>query len=79
MPAWASTHRTGWTMHLAQGSIFETWAHEACFAPMADLALHRSYNHATRRHWGLAHAQRISASQRKELDDLLAHIRTQDR
>ena len=62
---------------LAQGSIFETWAHEACFAPMADLALHRSYNHAMRRHWGLAHAQRISASQRKELDDLLAHIRTQ--
>lgn len=62
---------------LAQGGIFETWAHEACFAPMADLALHRSYNQATRRHWGLAHAQRITASHRKELDDLLAHIRSQ--
>lgn len=60
---------------LARGAIFETWAHEACFAPRADVALHRSYNQATRRHWGLAHAQRTSATQRRELDALLAHIR----
>lgn len=62
---------------LAGGAIFETWAHEASFAPVADLALHRSYNQATRRHWGLAHAQRTSAAERKELDALLEHIRVQ--
>ena len=26
---------------LARGKIFECWAHEACFAPIADYALHR--------------------------------------
>lgn len=60
---------------LAAGHIFETWAHEACFAPMPDLALHRSYNQEKRLHWGLAHAQRISKSHRKQLDSLLAHVR----
>ena len=59
---------------LAQGHIFETWAHEACFAPAADLLAHRGYNQATRRHWGLAHAQRTHQQQRVHLDKLLAHI-----
>ena len=61
---------------LAQGHIFETWAHEACFAPAADLLAHRSYNQATRRHWGLANAQRTHQQQRVHLDKLLAHIET---
>ena len=61
---------------LAQGHIFETWAHEACFAPAADLLAHRAYNQATRRHWGLASAQRTHAQQRGHLDKLLAHIET---
>ena len=26
---------------LARGRVFECWAHEACFAPMRDYALHR--------------------------------------
>ena len=60
---------------LAQGHVFETWAHEACFAPVADLHLHRSYNQDKRLHWGLAHAQRISKTHRKQLDSLLAHVR----
>lgn len=59
---------------LAGGHVFETWAHEACFAPMDDLLLHRAYNRATRRHWGLAHAQKSHAQQRQHLDKLLAHI-----
>lgn len=61
---------------LAQGHIFETWAHEACFAPAADLLAHRGYNQATRRHWGLVNAQRTHNQQRPHLDKLLAHIET---
>ncbi len=60
---------------LASGHVFETWAHEACFAPANDLLLHRAYNRGGRTHWGLAHAQRVQAQQRAHLDKLLAHIR----
>ena len=60
---------------LASGQIFETWAHEACFAPADDLLQHRSYNRSARSHWGLAHAQKTHAAQRTHLDALLAHIR----
>lgn len=59
---------------LSEGHVFETWAHEACFAPTDDLLLHRAYNRATRRHWGLVHAQKSHAQQRQHLDKLLAHI-----
>ncbi|MCQ4165346.1 winged helix-turn-helix domain-containing protein [Tahibacter harae] len=59
---------------LAQGRIFETWAHEACFAPMADLDLHTAYRPARLQHWALRHAQRVRASHRRETDDLLAHV-----
>jgi uncharacterized protein YcaQ len=60
---------------LASGEVFETWAHEACFAPMEDLLAHRAYNREARKHWGLAHAEKSHALQRPELDKLLAHIR----
>jgi len=60
---------------LAKGDIFETWAHEACFAPTDDLVAHRVFNREARKHWGLQHAQRLHAQQRAELDKLLAHIR----
>ena len=59
---------------LAQAHLFETWAHEACFAPMPDLALHRSYNRSQRQHWGLAKARDSHQKQRAPLDQLLAHI-----
>ena len=59
---------------LADGHLFETWAHEACFAPTDDVLLHRSYNQHTRRHWGLLNGQAVQASQRAHLDNLLAHI-----
>lgn len=60
---------------LAAGHIFETWAHEACFAPADDLLLHRTYNRSARSHWGLANGQKTQASHRKHLDKLLDHIR----
>jgi uncharacterized protein YcaQ len=60
---------------LANGEVFETWAHEACFAPIDDLLAHRLFNREARVHWGLAHAQKSHMQQRAELDALLAHIR----
>ena len=59
---------------LAFGQIFETWAHEACFAPMDDLHLHRAYNRLTRRQWGQAKADKTHAAQRPHPDKLLKHI-----
>lgn len=60
---------------LAAGKLFETWAHEACFAPMDDLLLHRSYNRQARQHWGLTNARQTHTHQREHLDKLLSHIR----
>jgi uncharacterized protein len=60
---------------LASGAVFETWAHEACFAPVDDLHLHRAYNRDTRRHWGLAKGESTAAAQRPHLNKLLDHIR----
>ena len=62
---------------LSDAHVFETWAHEACFAPVDDLALHRAYNQQTRRHWGIAKGEASHAKQRTELDALLAHIEAQ--
>ncbi|QDL55752.1 winged helix-turn-helix domain-containing protein [Rhodoferax aquaticus] len=59
---------------LAQGQLFETWAHEACFAPASDLLHHRAYNRDGRKHWGLGKAEALHATQRPHLDKLLAHI-----
>ncbi len=61
---------------LARGEVFESWAHEACFVPIGDLALHRSYNRSTRQHWGLARARAHNSSQRAKLDQLLQHVQT---
>jgi len=59
---------------LAQGSIFETWAHEACFAPVADWPLHRACNASVRSHWGLKHAQRTFQRDAEKVAQLLQHI-----
>jgi uncharacterized protein len=59
---------------LADADLFETWAHEACFAPIGDLALHRSYNRHRRQHWGLQRGKESEAAHRPHLDALLAHI-----
>ena len=59
---------------LAQGGIFETWAHEACFAPSADWPLHRACNASVRSHWGLKHAQRTLQRDGDKVAQLLQHI-----
>jgi uncharacterized protein YcaQ len=61
---------------LTSAAVFETWAHEACFAPADDLHLHRAYNRHARRHWGLAKGEKTAAAQRPHLNKLLDHIRT---
>jgi uncharacterized protein len=61
---------------LAAGAIFECWAHEACFAPTADYALHRRHMVERQSHWAMKHAQRMRRDQAAAMDRLLAHIRT---
>jgi uncharacterized protein len=60
---------------LAQAKIFETWAHEACFAPASDYALHTVQREARANHWAHKHAARAQREQRAGMDRLLAHIR----
>lgn len=60
---------------LARGKIFECWAHEACFAPIADYGLHRHGPNARENHWANKHAQRMHRDQRAGMDRVLAHVR----
>ena len=60
---------------LKRGSIFECWAHEACFAPVEDVPLHRSDDSIRAHHWAYKHAQRMHREHRAGMDKLLAHIR----
>jgi len=60
---------------LARGRIFECWAHEACFAPIGDYALHVAHRDARGNHWAHKHAARAQREQRAGMDRLLAHIR----
>jgi hypothetical protein len=60
---------------LASGRIFECWAHEACFAPIADYALLRHGANPREHHWAQKHAQRMHRDHRAGMDRLLAHVR----
>jgi uncharacterized protein YcaQ len=60
---------------LASGRIFECWAHEACFAPIADYALHRHGPNARENHWANKHAQRMHRDHRAGMDRVLEHVR----
>jgi uncharacterized protein YcaQ len=60
---------------LAAGDIFECWAHEACFAPIADYALHRHGTNPRDHHWAYRRAQRAHREDRANMDRLLAHVR----
>ncbi|MGA9422422.1 MAG: crosslink repair DNA glycosylase YcaQ family protein [Rhodanobacteraceae bacterium] len=60
---------------LATGAIFECWAHEACFAPMADHALHRAQQPARVGHWAVRRALETRAEHAPEMDRMLAHVR----
>jgi len=59
---------------LAEGAIFETWAHEACFAPIEDYLLHRRHVDG-RNHWARRNAHRMHEDHRDGMDRLLAHVR----
>ena len=67
-PAWLDEH-------LAEGKLFEYWAHEACFVPIEDYALfrHRMQDPAS---MGWKYSAEWMRERRTEVDALLAHIRT---
>ncbi len=60
---------------LAKGSIFECWAHEACFATAGDYGLLAARHHASANHWAHRSAQRMYRDHRDAMDRLLTHIR----
>jgi uncharacterized protein len=68
-------YKTVWLEELlAEQKIFEVWAHEACFAPVDDYALHHAYNQE-RRHWGVNGARRLLRTHKKHMHALLEHVR----
>jgi uncharacterized protein len=60
---------------LAGCKILECWAHEACFAPVADFALHRHGANPRENHWANKHAQRMHREHRAGMDRVLARVR----
>lgn len=62
---------------LENGRIAETWAHEACFVPSSDLALHQAWRMQRAMHWAYKHADRMHREHREGMDALLARIRDQ--
>jgi uncharacterized protein len=59
---------------LAEGALFEYWAHEACFLPIEDYPLyrHRMLDAAS---MGWKYAREWAAQNRAALDRVLAHVR----
>jgi len=69
-------YRPQWLeQELAAGRIFECWAHEACFAPIAAYSLLRHGANPRETHWAQKHARRMHRDQRAGMDRLLEHIR----
>ncbi len=60
---------------LKRGSIFECWAHEACFAPSSDFDLHRRDLSLREHHWAHKMARRIHRDNRAGMEKLLSFIR----
>jgi uncharacterized protein YcaQ len=58
---------------LEAGAVFECWAHEACFAPIGDWALHRRIAD-TKDHWFVNRARRLLREDRGGMRALLAHV-----
>ncbi len=67
-PAWLD-------QHLAEGRLFEYWAHEACFVPIDDYGLlrHRMLDPAA---MGWKYSVTWMQERRAEVDGVLEHIRT---
>ncbi len=59
---------------LASADLFECWAHEACFAPIEDWAVHRRVAE-TRSHWAVDRARRLLREHGEPMRALLAHVR----
>jgi uncharacterized protein YcaQ len=65
-----------WLMDsLEHGAIFECWGHEACFAPIADYALHRRHMLEMSQHWAVNRARRVQGEHADPMDRLLTHVR----
>jgi uncharacterized protein YcaQ len=62
---------------LETGKLAEQWAHEACFVPAADLALHQAWRLQRSMHWAYKHAERMHREHKQGMDELLSHIRQQ--
>ncbi len=60
---------------LARGKIFECWAHEACFAPTSDFALHRHPSPIRSGHWAHKHAAAARRAHGGEIAGLVERIR----
>ncbi|WP_018974629.1 winged helix-turn-helix domain-containing protein [Rudaea cellulosilytica] len=60
---------------LAHADIFECWAHEACFAPIGDLGLHRHPSPIRAGHWAHKSAARMQREHRAEVAALIEHVR----
>ncbi len=68
-------HPPAWLDDLLEsGALFETWAHEACLAPIEHYGLHRRVLEA-RDHWFVRRARRVAATQRPGMEALLEHVR----
>ncbi|KQV79881.1 hypothetical protein ASD15_17895 [Massilia sp. Root351] len=59
---------------LAEGALFEYWAHEACFVPMEDYGLYR-HRMIDPGSMGWKYSGTWMAERRAEVDAVLAHIR----
>lgn len=60
---------------LEEAAIFECWAHEACFVPYTDYALHRSHAPSRGGHWAMKHALRMRQDHATAMQALLTHVR----
>lgn len=59
---------------LASAALFETWAHEACLAPIEDYPLHRR-SLETRDHWFVNRARRLRRREARGMEALLERVR----
>jgi hypothetical protein len=59
---------------VAEGALFETWAHEGCIAPVEDLPVHRRASE-TRRQWFMDRARRMREREAPGMEALLEHVR----
>ncbi len=60
---------------LARAEIFECWAHEACFAPMRDFALHQTGHGLRETHFAQNGARRMLRERRESMQRVLEHVR----